>query len=254
MCPVTNQPDMYVATIEYEPDELCLESKSLKLYLAALPQRRRVLRGARGADPGRRRRGARAAARAGQRHARAEGARRDHDRRLDLTAVRPHRRRLSRRPVPAAGGAARGDSRSSTSESLDRWFVTRHAEVRACLRDRRLGRNFRHVGSEEEFAAPSRSTRAGRRSGTPSAGACSGSSRPSTRASASSSRPRSRRARSRRCAARRAELAARAAGPSGRFDLLRDFAQPYSIARHLPAARRPHRPRTATCSTGRTRW
>ena len=35
MCPVTHQPDMYVATIEYEPDRLCLESKSLKLYLAA---------------------------------------------------------------------------------------------------------------------------------------------------------------------------------------------------------------------------
>jgi 7-cyano-7-deazaguanine reductase len=35
VCPVTGQPDMYVATIEYEPDKLCLESKSLKLYLAA---------------------------------------------------------------------------------------------------------------------------------------------------------------------------------------------------------------------------
>ena len=35
MCPVTNQPDMYVATIEYEPDALCIESKSLKLYLAS---------------------------------------------------------------------------------------------------------------------------------------------------------------------------------------------------------------------------
>src|SRR6266576_3836022 len=35
MCPVTNQPDMYVATIEYEPDKLCLESKSLKLYLSS---------------------------------------------------------------------------------------------------------------------------------------------------------------------------------------------------------------------------
>ena len=33
MCPVTNQPDMYVVTIQYEPHELCLESKSLKLYL-----------------------------------------------------------------------------------------------------------------------------------------------------------------------------------------------------------------------------
>jgi cytochrome P450 len=38
-------------------------------------------------------------------------------------------------------------------ERLERWFVTRHADVRACLRDRRLGRNFRHVGSEEEFEA-----------------------------------------------------------------------------------------------------
>jgi 7-cyano-7-deazaguanine reductase len=34
MCPVTGQPDMYVASIEYAPDALCLESKSLKLYLA----------------------------------------------------------------------------------------------------------------------------------------------------------------------------------------------------------------------------
>src|SRR5438874_9954507 len=34
MCPITGQPDFYVATIEYEPDALCLESKSLKLYLA----------------------------------------------------------------------------------------------------------------------------------------------------------------------------------------------------------------------------
>ena len=35
VCPVTNQPDMYVATIEYEPEGLCLESKALKLYLAS---------------------------------------------------------------------------------------------------------------------------------------------------------------------------------------------------------------------------
>lgn len=34
MCPVTSQPDMYVATIEYEPEQRCIESKSLKLYLA----------------------------------------------------------------------------------------------------------------------------------------------------------------------------------------------------------------------------
>jgi cytochrome P450 len=36
-------------------------------------------------------------------------------------------------------------------DGLDRWFVTRHADVRACLRDRRLGRNYRHVGTDEEF-------------------------------------------------------------------------------------------------------
>jgi 7-cyano-7-deazaguanine reductase len=33
VCPITGQPDLYVATLEYEPDALCLESKSLKLYL-----------------------------------------------------------------------------------------------------------------------------------------------------------------------------------------------------------------------------
>jgi 7-cyano-7-deazaguanine reductase len=33
VCPITGQPDMYVATIVYEPGSLCLESKSLKLYL-----------------------------------------------------------------------------------------------------------------------------------------------------------------------------------------------------------------------------
>ena len=34
VCPVTGQPDLYVASLEYWPDALCLESKSLKLYLA----------------------------------------------------------------------------------------------------------------------------------------------------------------------------------------------------------------------------
>ena len=33
-CPITGQPDFYTATIEYEPGELCLESKSLKIYLS----------------------------------------------------------------------------------------------------------------------------------------------------------------------------------------------------------------------------
>ena len=35
VCPVTGQPDLYVAAIEYWPGELCLESKSLKLYLSS---------------------------------------------------------------------------------------------------------------------------------------------------------------------------------------------------------------------------
>ena len=34
LCPITNQPDFYDATITYEPDALCLESKSLKIYLS----------------------------------------------------------------------------------------------------------------------------------------------------------------------------------------------------------------------------
>jgi len=33
MCPVTQQPDLSHVVIEYVPDALCIESKSLKLYL-----------------------------------------------------------------------------------------------------------------------------------------------------------------------------------------------------------------------------
>jgi 7-cyano-7-deazaguanine reductase len=33
VCPITGQPDLYVVSIEYTPKDLCLESKSLKLYL-----------------------------------------------------------------------------------------------------------------------------------------------------------------------------------------------------------------------------
>ena len=32
-CPVTEQPDFNTVVIEYQPDKLCVESKSLKLYL-----------------------------------------------------------------------------------------------------------------------------------------------------------------------------------------------------------------------------
>ena len=33
MCPVTQQPDISTLVIEYVPQEFCIESKSLKLYL-----------------------------------------------------------------------------------------------------------------------------------------------------------------------------------------------------------------------------
>jgi len=36
LCPITNQPDFYTATIEFRPRTLCLESKSLKIYLSRL--------------------------------------------------------------------------------------------------------------------------------------------------------------------------------------------------------------------------
>ncbi len=35
LCPKTGQPDFAVITIEYVPDKLCIELKSLKLYLNA---------------------------------------------------------------------------------------------------------------------------------------------------------------------------------------------------------------------------
>jgi cytochrome P450 len=53
-------------------------------------------------------------------------------------------------PYPALA-ALREETPVLRHESLDRWFVTRHADVRACLRDRRLGRNYRHVGTDEQF-------------------------------------------------------------------------------------------------------
>lgn len=35
MCPVTGQPDFAEIQIRYIPDELCIETKSLKFYLAS---------------------------------------------------------------------------------------------------------------------------------------------------------------------------------------------------------------------------
>ncbi|MCA9981635.1 MAG: preQ(1) synthase [Anaerolineales bacterium] len=39
-CPVTEQPDFNTVVIEYAPDQLCVESKSLKLYLWSFREER----------------------------------------------------------------------------------------------------------------------------------------------------------------------------------------------------------------------
>ena len=129
-------------------------------------------------------------------------------------------------------------------ERLDRWLVTRHADVRACLRDRRLGRNFRHVGTEAEFKAepldpqwqafwdverwsllfvePPEHTRI-------------------RKLVAAAFTPRAVEAMREPAHALARELLDECL-ERGRFDLLYDFAQPYSITLDLPAARRAHRP------------
>jgi cytochrome P450 len=48
----------------------------------------------------------------------------------------------------------RESARVFYDEGRERWFVTRHEDVRSCLRDKRLGRNFRHVMSPEEIGVP----------------------------------------------------------------------------------------------------
>jgi len=112
---------------------------------------------------------------------------------------------------------------------LERWFVTRHADVRACLRSRRLGRNFRHVGSEDEFDAAEPLD--------PRRQAFWDSERWSLlwleppehtrirKLVAAAFTPRSVDALRGPCAELAQELF-----PGERFELLRDFAQPYSIA------------------------
>jgi cytochrome P450 len=56
-------------------------------------------------------------------------------------------------PYPVLN-AVRESARVFYDEGRERWFVTRHEDVRACLRDRRLGRNFRHVMTPEEIGVP----------------------------------------------------------------------------------------------------
>jgi cytochrome P450 len=56
-------------------------------------------------------------------------------------------------PYPALN-RLRESTRVFYDADRDRWFVTRHEDVRSCLRDKRLGRNFRHVMSPEEIGVP----------------------------------------------------------------------------------------------------
>jgi cytochrome P450 len=56
-------------------------------------------------------------------------------------------------PYPTLG-RLRETSPVFYDEARERWFVTRHDDVRRCLRDRRLGRNFRHVMSPDEIGVP----------------------------------------------------------------------------------------------------
>ena len=56
-------------------------------------------------------------------------------------------------PYPILG-RLRESARVFYDAERERWFVTRHEDVRTCLRDKRLGRNFRHVMSPEEIGVP----------------------------------------------------------------------------------------------------
>jgi cytochrome P450 len=56
-------------------------------------------------------------------------------------------------PYPALN-RLRESARVFYDERRERWFVTRHEGVRACLRDKRLGRNFRQVMAPEEIGVP----------------------------------------------------------------------------------------------------
>ena len=106
LCPITNQPDFYTATIEYRPRGALPRVEVAQDLPLPLPRPGCVLRGARGADPRRGRGRARAARRRGAREAGAEGARRDHDHRLGLSLRRIGRAAHCRRP-PGVGMISR---------------------------------------------------------------------------------------------------------------------------------------------------
>ena len=71
----------------------------------------------------------------------------------ETLAFDPSDRGLREDPYPTLN-RLRESARVFYDPDRDRWFVTRHEDVRACLRDRRLGRNFRHVMNPEEIGVP----------------------------------------------------------------------------------------------------
>lgn len=73
-------------------------------------------------------------------------------RHVDTLSFDPTDPRFLADPYPTLG-ALRERTPVLHEQRLDRWFVTRHEDVRACLRDKRLGRNFTHVGTYGEFKA-----------------------------------------------------------------------------------------------------
>ena len=84
VCPITNQPDFYTATIAYRPVGRCLESKSLKIYLSRFHDQGMFCEALTVQHPGRGRCRARARRQCRRGLAAPEGARRDHDHRLRL--------------------------------------------------------------------------------------------------------------------------------------------------------------------------
>ena len=67
-------------------------------------------------------------------------------------------RAFTQDPYPALN-AMREAAPLVYDEPSNLWFVTRHEDVRQCLRDRRLGRVYDHVANTEQIAAPKRDPR-----------------------------------------------------------------------------------------------
>ena len=117
VCPITGQPDFYTASIEYRPRCALPRVEVAEALPRDLPERGRLLRGARGQDPRRRRRGARAPRRQGDRRADPEGARRDHDHGVDLSRASPSSPKRRRGRRRAAGCRSRRRSARSGRRS-----------------------------------------------------------------------------------------------------------------------------------------